>query len=208
MPEYNFFEPGLKDRLSYQDWDKEFDMMKSKEGISALSVTLLQQGCKITPYKNTGVLFRRSLVDITDIFKADAGTSVEADGSVNAGDGVRCSTLDELKEFIHQDPRAVLRHPMNELKINTKINSLCGLFFEVAPDKSKDDYTMLKILIWQKHLKEKYNIDLPVFEYQSVNGELNPVDTSAEGLKRLSKVPPNPELAQEYRRLYQHINSK
>jgi hypothetical protein len=97
---------------------------------------------------------------------------------------------------------------MNELKINTKLSGLYGLFFNKAPDKSTNDFLKAEMVVWQKHLREKYHLDLPVFEYKSLEGRLALIDTTKEGLKLPFSIVGPAFKQKQYRELLSRINPK
>ena len=184
MPRSDIFyasEEG-KPKLTFKAWDAEFKLMQSQEGIRALSASLILKGCKVDPYTNKGLLFDASRVQITHVYKGDAGTSVNSDGTVEGDAGLLCEDLEDLKRVIAENPNGTLAHSYNELKINARLDAISGLFFTIH-NKSSDEYlyTKLEMLAWKKYIFEQYGRNLPVYEYER-DGRLSEVDTSKEAL--------------------------
>jgi hypothetical protein len=128
-------------KLNFRGWDRELQQMQQDEGITYLSATYQpeisgQRDCIVTSYTPSGLLFDLKRIEITDIFKGDACTASGCEDSISKYADIRCQTLEELKEYIYSDPVCQNRPSMNELKINAKIKSVCGLYFQVSEGMS------------------------------------------------------------------------
>lgn len=176
-------------RLSFRGWDRELQQMQQDEGITYLSATYQpeisgQSECIVTTYTPSGLLFDLKRVKITDIFKQDVNTAWGCEDSISKDADIRCQTLEELQEYILSDPLCQNRQAMNELKINAKISSVCGLYFQVSKSMSDIfDYRKLTMAVWKKHILEKFKIDLPVYSYET-SGKLTFEDMKKETLKK------------------------
>lgn len=159
-------------RLNFKHWDRELELMEQKEVLTNLSTTLLCQDCSVSTYTNMGLLFNGRSATIGPVFKGDACTHVD-DGGKTVGDKlIELPSLSDLKDFIESDPKSLERSSINEVKADIRLADIAGLFFSVPNEDTSHNHLLALILTtWQKHIKEKTGIFLPIFMYKS-NGTL------------------------------------
>ena len=210
MPASNFlFTDDLgRQKISFKSWDHELDLMNSQAGIKALSASLILKDGYVDTYTQIGLLFDAAKVEISHVFKGDAGSSVTPSGAVEADMSLLCKDIEELKLHIEEKNEDVVVQSYNELKINAKLKSVTGIFFSIC-DKTAPGYffNKLEALVWKKHIFEKYGLLLPVFEYAR-KGVLTQVVTEKAALdKHLPRFLKISALSQQYKFLRDFVFS-
>ena len=169
--------PQLKrgqDGLEYDcsTWANEFSMMQNG-GLSSASSTLLVPTVGVSTYKNIGFMINSDLADCFHISKTDSGSN----GNVENGDffakEADFSTIDELANYIYNSKDTT----MNEVNINTTLESVEGLFFNECP---RQDLLLQMVYVVRSCLKSMTGIDYPIYSYDTVNGKINHIELTEE----------------------------
>lgn len=169
--------PQLKkgeDGLEYDctTWANEFCMLTNGM-LSSASTTLIVPNVGVSTYKNIGFLINSDLSYCFHISKSDSGSS----GNINSGDffanGADFETINQLANYIKDNNDTT----MNEVNINTSIESVEGLFFNECPSQ---DLLLQMIYVVRSCLKSITGIEYPVYSYNINNGKLNYIELTDE----------------------------
>jgi len=155
-----------------QTWGNEFATLMNN-GMNALSTTLIIPGVGVRTYKNIGFLINSDYAECFHISKSDSLSSGNTiDGSFSANKS-SFNTISELAQYI-----SIKRDiTMNEVNINTKIDSVLGLFI----NKCQNIKELIKeVYVVKCILKEMTGIDYPIYVYDFVNGKLEQLYLSKE----------------------------
>lgn len=150
------------------EWANEFCLLLDGKLTSASS-TLIIPGVGVSTYKSIGFLINSDLADCYHICKSDSGSS----GNVATGNFFANTpdfeTIDELANYIITSRD----NKMNEVNINTSIESVLGLFINECP---KQDQLLKMIYLARRCLKDITGIEYPIYSYDLRNGKLNYVE--------------------------------
>lgn len=153
-------------------WANEFCMLK-KGTLSSASSTLIVPNVGVSTYKNIGFLINSDLADCFHISKSDSGSS----GNIDSGDffanKADFQNIEELANYIKANNDTT----MNEVNINTSIDSVEGLFFNEC---AKQDLLLQMIYVVRSCLKRITNIDYPIYSYDTNSGKLNHIELTDE----------------------------
>ena len=162
---------SLNDGRKYYDcsvWADEFGLLM-KDGIDSLSTTLVIPNVGVRNYGSIGVLFNSDFVEPIHISKTDSLSS----GSIRHGDfeanGKGLETIEELANYIIEDNAT----EMNEVNINTKIDSVVGLYINKCQHSNFLLQTLYPVKLMLKHYT---GIDYPIYLYDFLNGKLELID--------------------------------
>lgn len=184
MPFYNLSEDfEYRGKLSFEQWDAELDKMRTPDGLSNLSSTLIQKNSYVSTYTNSGFIFDANRVRIQKIYSGDAATSISNEGEISAACGLELESIEALKELIKTNTPSSC-HTMNELKIKCSLKDLTGLFY--VRGWSASPMIQAQTLIWRKHISEKFGIDLPIYEYH-FSGKLQLFNPTSQEIKTLCR---------------------
>ena len=153
-------------------WANEFCMLMAGS-LSSASSTLIVPNVGVSTYKNIGFLINSDLANCFHIAKSDSGSS----GNINNGDFFAnkpdFQTITELANYI----KASKDSTMNEVNINTSIDSIVGLFINECLVQDK----LLQIIyVAKKCLDNITGIDYPIYLYNSKEGKLNKIELTSE----------------------------
>lgn len=169
--------PGLSHGISGLQydcsiWANEFCILMNG-GMSSVSTTLIIPGVGVSTYKNIGFLVNSDLADCFHISKIDSGSR----GDVRNGDfwakEPDFATISELADYIKTNNDT----NMNEVNINTTIDSVVGLFISECPAQDK---LLQRTYIAKRCLKSMMGIDYPIYSYNFQEGKLNRIELTPE----------------------------
>ena len=169
--------PQLKngiDGLEYDctTWANEFCMLTNGM-LSSASTTLIVPNVGVSTYKNIGFLINSDLANCFHISKSDSGSS----GNINSGDffanKADFETISQLANYILVNNDTT----MNEVNINTTIESVEGLFFNECP---RQDLLLQMIFVVRTCLKNITGVEYPIYSYDIKNGKLKYMELTDE----------------------------
>ena len=161
------------------DWANEFCMLMDKNLTSASS-TLIVPGIGVSTYKNIGFLIDSTKADCFHIAKLDSGSSgniSNGDFSANKAD---FQSINELANYIRTSGDT----NMNEVNINTSIDSVVGLFFNECLNQ---ELLLQMLYVVKVCIKDITGIDYPIYSYDSKNGKLNQFVLTDELVNRITQ---------------------
>ena len=169
--------PQLKkgeDGLEYDcsTWANEFCMLNNGT-FSSISTTLLVPGVGVSTYKNIGFLIDSDLADCFHIAKSDSGSSGNTSNGDFFANKADFQTIDELANYIKTNNDTT----MNEVNINTSIESVRGLFFNECP---RQELLLQMTYVARSCLKNITGVEYPIYSYDSNNGRMNHVELTKE----------------------------
>ena len=153
-------------------WSNEFCFLMN--GIlSSASSTLIIPNVGVKTYKNIGFLINSDLANCFHISKTDSCSNGNMNNSDFHASNPDFSTIDQLANYIKNNNDT----NMNEVNINTSINSVVGLFINECPEQ----YRLLQmIFIVKKCLFNLTNIDYPIYLYNAQKGNIKKIELSFE----------------------------
>ena len=153
-------------------WANEFCML-TNDMLSSASTTLIIPNVGVSTYKNIGYLINSDLANCFHISKSDSGSS----GNINSGDFLAnkadFETISQLANHIKNNNDTT----MNEVNINTTIESVEGLFFNECPRR---DLLLQMIFVVRTCLKNITGVEYPIYSYNMSEGKLNYVELTDE----------------------------
>jgi len=155
------------DKLRFESHDREIEGMRS-DRLKNVSCTLLVPQENVTTYKPYGFLFNGKTSEILHAATHDIGSATDNNGSLIAPTEENMS-LEELVDFIKNTPPSD-RYTMNEVNANFTEKDLVGLFICSV----QSAIPQIEILLVQQRIKQKYGLDLPIYAYDQIKGELTP----------------------------------
>ena len=161
------------------NWANEFCMLMDKNLTSASS-TLIVPGIGVSTYKNIGFLIDSTKADCFHIAKLDSGSSgniSNGDFSANKAD---FQSINELANYIKTSGDT----NMNEVNINTSIDSVVGLFFNECLNQ---ELLLQMLYVVKVCIKDITGIDYPIYSYDSKNGKLNQFVLTDELVNRITQ---------------------
>ena len=153
-------------------WANEFCMLLNGN-LNSLSSTLIIPGVGVSTYKNIGFLIDSDTSECFHIAKSDSGSN----GNVQNGDfhanKADFSTLSELADYIIENNSTGI----NEVNINTSIDSVVGLFINECSNQEK---LLEMIYLAKRCIKSITGIDFPIFLYNVLEGKISEIELSYE----------------------------
>ena len=153
-------------------WANEFDMMMNKT-LSSASSTLIVPGVGVSTYKNIGFLINSDKADCFHIATSDSGSSGNLENGDFHANKADFATISELANYIKENNSTDL----NEVNINTNIDSVVGLFINECPLQER---LLQMIYVAKKCIESMSGIDYPVYLYNSSEGKLKQMQISHE----------------------------
>ncbi len=146
-------------------WANEFCRLMNGKLTSASS-TLIVPGVGVSTYKNIGFLIDSDKADCHHISKSDSSSS----GNISDGDflanNADYQTIEELANYIRTSQDTT----MNEVNINSSVDSVVGLFLNECP---KQAFLLQMLYVAKECIKNITGVDYPIYSYDSNNGRLN-----------------------------------
>lgn len=169
---------GLDD-LEYDctTWANEFCLLMNGT-LSSASSTLIVPTVGVSIYKSIGFFVNSDLANCFHISKSDSssyGNTNDGDFFANKSD---FQSVWELANYIKTNNYTA----MNEVNINTSIDSVEGLFFVEC---KKQDLLLQMIYVVRFCLKKITGIDYPIYSYDVKNGKLNYIELTDELEKQI-----------------------
>ncbi len=160
----------------FSTWANEYDIAK-REGLYSLSTTLLVFKEAIPTYKAIGFLIDSEKADVRHISESDSvSNGNEKDGDFSAN-GTNIQSLSELATIVQTKHQKV----MNEVNINMRENAYIGLF----ANKATSPRVVANIILAQKFYEMQTGDKLPIYIYDSKEGNLNNLNISIDEKNRI-----------------------
>lgn len=153
-------------------WANEFCILNDG-GLSSASSTLIVPNVGVSTYKNIGFLINSDLANCFHISKTDSCSN----GDINNGDFFASKadfqTIMELTNYIKDSNDTT----MNEVNIQTTIDSVVGLFINECLQQNK---LLQMIYVVKKCIENIIGIDYPIYSYNSKEGKINKIELTNE----------------------------
>lgn len=153
-------------------WANEFCMLTSG-CLSSASSTLIIPGVGVSTYKNIGFLINSDFANCFHISKSDSNSSGDIKNSDFFANKADFQTITELANYI----KATNDTTMNEVNIQTSIDSVVGLFINECLQQDK---LLQMIYVVKKCLETLTGIDYPIYSYNSKVGKINKIELTDE----------------------------
>ena len=172
---FNGYElPSGKMAVDFSKWGTEIEAISRTP---YRCTTLLVPGCKVSTYREIGVLMDGNKVEIVHVAEMDAGSCEDRDGSLIAF-GPDMGSLEALALKIREECRG-----LNEVNIKTApSDAYVGLFAH----KASSSVTKATILVAQEYLLQLGRF-LPIYIYDSNQGSLTPFNPTMKEKHELMK---------------------
>ncbi len=155
----------------FSTWANEYEIAKN-EGLTSLSTTLIMRDENIPTYKSIGFLINSKNVDVRHVAEHDSGSC----GNEKNGDFIASKTnvesISELADIIKNKHEKV----MNEVNINMDENAYIGLF----ANQTESPRQLSHLLMAQKYYELQTGIVLPIYDYNSMTGNLEEINLTIE----------------------------
>lgn len=149
-------------------WAQEIFLSQQPEGLTSASSTLLVPNTDIPTYKAIGFMINGETSQIEHISERDSGSN----GNKANGDFYACGeSLKSLDELVSNIKTKKTSGVMNEVNITISTDDIVGLFY----NKSGNERNKLYSLLAQCIITEQIQRNLPIYEYDHINGTITQI---------------------------------